>query len=91
MICLVNGVIAVRSSLGLLDPEDVDTMYLRNVTNYIPVDTASHSKDLNLHQRCCETVKLLGTYLFSLVDVGSSRQKESAAFSIALLCCYVDG
>jgi len=80
-----------RSGLGLLDPEDVDTTYLRNVSNYIPIDMASHSKDLNLHQRCCETVRLLGTYLFSLVDVGSSRQKESAAFSIALLCCYVDG
>ena len=80
-----------RSSLRLLDPEDVDTTYLRNISNYMPVDRTSHSKDLNLYQRCCETVRLLGTYLFSLVDVGSSRQKESAAFRIALLCCYVDG
>jgi hypothetical protein len=87
LLALVSG----RSSLGLLDPEDVDTTYLRNISNYIPVDTASHLKDLNLYQRCCETVRLLGTYLFSLVDVGSNGQKDSAAFSIALLCCYVDG
>lgn len=42
--------------LDWLDPEDERIKILCKISNYSPSDTASHPRDFNLQQQCCENL-----------------------------------
>ena len=60
--------------LGLLDPEDGNTIILQNFSNYLTVNRDKIAEDFNLHEHHYENFKS-HTHIFILSTVDMNKQK----------------